>query len=213
MVTGSVAMLGPPPDYKRNHRHQEKTSSQRDPADRNGCARTGRRRFLMVAIGAGYRQRIERLPWTEVFVHEEIFAHRMSAAPDEQATVFALWIVDEGDLPGRGKEVLMDEHVHIGQENTEAGMRMVPAEDLLLGITLLHLAMDVGPGLRRECDLGIATRGIVPANVGGDEAPGADGVAVKGADEHAAHFYVALTQGMGADVVKNRSPDQYLVSF
>ena len=92
----------------------------------------------------------------------------------------------------------MDEHVHVRQKNTEAGMRMIPAEDLLLGISLLHLAMDVRPCLRREGDLGISARGVVPSNVGGDETPGSDGVAVEGADQHAAHFHVALTEGMSA---------------
>ena len=103
MVTGSVATLRPPPDYKRDHRRRkEETSAQGDPANRNSRARGTASSRLPVPVGVAALESHRKAALAQVvFVDQEIFAALgCPPRPDEQPAVFALGIVDEGDLPG-----------------------------------------------------------------------------------------------------------------
>jgi len=66
------------------------------------------------------------------------FGHQLAALPGEAAIRLRLRVGDESDLPGSGKEALMNEQVVVGQEDAEAGVAVVPADDPLVGKTLMR---------------------------------------------------------------------------
>ncbi len=70
----------------------------------------------------------------------------------EEAKLLPAGVDDQGDLPGMGEKVAVDEQVISGQKNAEAGMRVLPAEDFGAGKLRLGLAMQIGPGFVGECE-------------------------------------------------------------
>src|SRR6476660_6721406 len=74
---------------------------------------------------SGLRIRTPRVRRSAVllFIDQELLADGLVVAPEEQALIVALGIVDVGDLPCLAKEVVLDEQVHVGQEDSEPRMR------------------------------------------------------------------------------------------
>jgi len=109
------------------------------------------------------------------------------------------------------EEVLLNEHIHLRQKDSEAGMGMVPAQNALFGKAGFHLLVNVGPGFGSERDLRVSRGRIISADVGGDESPGAGGVAINAADDHAAYFNFGVAQGVFADVIEDGAADENLI--
>src|SRR6185295_17300360 len=81
-----------------------------------GLRRRGRRgktRLVLAAVDPEFRQRLEAV-----------------RAVAEDGRVAAEGIGEKGDLRFAGEEILLDELVHRGELDAEAGMRVVPADDL-----------------------------------------------------------------------------------
>ena len=89
-------------------------------------------------------------------------------APGEDAFQIADRIDHVRHLPGSREEMLMDEAVAVGQENAEVRMRVIPADDPLVGESRVHLLVDLRPRLVRERDLGKLAGRVVAADVVGD---------------------------------------------
>ena len=61
----------------------------------------------------------------------------LSGDPAEAALFVGVRIVDPGHLTRRGEEVLLDEHVVLRKEDSEARMGVIPADDALLRVELV----------------------------------------------------------------------------
>src|ERR1700744_3537099 len=70
--------------------------------------------------------------------------------PAKASLLIGVRIVNPGDLVGRGKEVAVNEGIVLGEENTEARMRVIPADDPVVGIRLVLDAIDFFPGILRK---------------------------------------------------------------
>jgi hypothetical protein len=79
------------------------------------------------------------------------------------------------DMPGFREEMLLDEHVVVGEEDAKVGMGVRPADDDQVGMVPIHFLVDLGPGLMSERDLGELALGRVARNRrrDGDDGPSA----------------------------------------
>src|SRR5690349_8861686 len=67
-------------------------------------------------------------------------------------------IVNPGYLARGREEVLLDEHVMLGEEDTKPRVRVIPANDALVGIAFIFSAIDFLPGILRKRDVSAGLR-------------------------------------------------------
>ena len=68
------------------------------------------------------------------------------------------------DLAGRSKKVFVNEGVVIGEEYTEARMRVIPAHNAMVGILLIFDLINVLPSVLSEGDVGASFFGVRAGN-------------------------------------------------
>src|SRR5258708_29457130 len=125
-------------------------------------------------------------------------ALEMAAMPAEAAFFIGVGIENPGDLLGSREKVFVDEGVVVGKKNAEAWMRVIPADNALVGEVAILDFVNVLPGVLREGDVRAALRGIRAGNACADVC----GTVFKIADQDAASFVFALRAG----VLPNRAP-------
>src|SRR5262245_3864389 len=76
--------------------------------------------------------------------------HHLSAAPVVEAELLPPGIDDHRDLPGLGEEVFVNEQVVARQEDPEARVRVLPADERVLQEGGFALAGQPLPGVVRE---------------------------------------------------------------
>src|SRR5947209_19392714 len=113
-------------------------------------------------------------------------------------------------LPGEVKEIAVNEEIHVGKEDAETGMGVVPADDALVGVIAVHDAVDVVPGFRGEGDLRGGVAGELAADDIFDDEEGTRGVADDVTDEHAADFDIGAGLAMAMNGVENGAFDDGL---
>src|SRR5262249_49885639 len=89
-----------------------------------------------------------------------------SADPAEAALFIRVRIEHPGYLPRRSKEILVYEGIVVGQEDPESGMRVIPANNPLVGILLVLDLINMLPSVLRECDMGAGFLSISSWNAG-----------------------------------------------
>ncbi len=145
-----------------------------------------------------------------VFIDLEGRALGFGVAPEEEAVFAAGWIMYHRHLPGEVKEIRVDEEIHVREEDAESGMRVVPADDALVGVIAVHDAVDVVPGVGGEGDLGGGVAREFAADAVFDDEEVAGVVADDVADEDAADFDVAGGVAVLVDRVEDGALDDRL---
>src|SRR5882757_6635140 len=97
--------------------------------------------FKFVSSGAGYLNvlRITHADGGKLF--------NVAANPAEAAFFIRVRIVNPRHLLRIGKEILLDKEVVLGEKNTEAGMRVVPPDNLVVRVFLILDLIYMFPGL------------------------------------------------------------------
>src|SRR6185437_13943412 len=73
-------------------------------------------------------------------------AKRFTLSPDEHSFIAADGVIHKCHLPRRVEKMILDEQVHSRKENSEAGMRVIPADDPSVGVVSLQHFVNAGPG-------------------------------------------------------------------
>jgi hypothetical protein len=107
-----------------------------------------------------------------------------AAHPSETAFLIRVGIENPCDLSGRGKEIPVNEGVVLGEKHAKTGMRVIPADNAILGIFLILHRIDVLPGILGEGNVGASLFSVLALNAGRN----LDAVIAILADEHAADF-------------------------
>ena len=122
-----------------------------------------------------------------------------AADPAEAAFFVGVRIVDPGDLLRAGKKVFVDEQVMLRQKYAEAGMRVVPADDLGVRILAVFDLVNVLPGVLGKGDVGPTLGGVHAGNTGFHQSAFVAGLA----DQHAANLGFHGSPGVLADFARN----------
>ena len=133
---------------------------------------------------------------------EEFEAMSLALAGAEDAFLAVAGVVDECGLPGEAKEALVEENIHFGEEDAVTWVGVIPADDAEIGILLIHLELDVLPGVGGEGDLsGAAGRRLAFDDVL-DEEESAGVVLIDIADQDAADFGAGRGIAVRVDAVE-----------
>jgi hypothetical protein len=89
----------------------------------------------------------------------------LAGAPDEQALRPGMGVDNNCHLLGSREEVSVDEEIVLGEEDAEARMAVVPAEDFLAGVVAIKDIVDLGPCVVGERDASPGAIGLE----GGDD--------------------------------------------
>src|SRR5258708_21277404 len=111
-------------------------------------------------------------------------AFEMAAMPAEAAFFIGVGIENPGYLFGSREKVFVDEGVVVGKKNAEAWMRVIPADNALVGEVAILDVVNVLPGALRDDDVRAGLPGIRSGNAGADVC----GAVFKIADQDAANF-------------------------
>src|SRR5437867_2492950 len=129
----------------------------------------------------------------------------MTRNPTKAAFFIVMGVVHPGDLIVRADEVLMNEGVVIGEKNTEAGMRVIPAHDTRIWeLGVLHL-VDVLPSVLRECDVRARLRRILARNAFGDT----NCTIMARPNQHATNFRLGMRARVLPDPAKHVAVHHY----
>src|SRR5258707_12571763 len=84
----------------------------------------------------------------------------MDAMPAEAAYFIGVGIETSGDVRGSREKVFVDEGVVVREKDAEAWMRVIPADNALVGEVAILDFVNVLPGVLREGDVRAALSGI-----------------------------------------------------
>src|SRR5579884_403966 len=84
----------------------------------------------------------------------------IAANPPEAAFFIGMRIKDPRNLLRVGKEILLDKKIMLRKENAEAGMRVIPADNLMVRIFLVLDLIYMFPGVLGKRNVRAALRGI-----------------------------------------------------
>ena len=84
----------------------------------------------------------------------------LAIRPDEAAFFMAFRLNNNGHLVRLIKKVILDKAIHLREEHTEAGMGVIPADDLLVFVLSVHDVVDMVPGLMGKGHLGPVVLGM-----------------------------------------------------
>src|SRR5882762_5630157 len=107
-------------------------------------------------------------------------------------------------LPGRRKEVLVNECVVVRKKDAKSGMGVIPTHDSLSGIILIIYGINVLPGVLSKCNVGSGLLRILALNARRD----LDAVIAILSDEHAADLGLAACPRMLPDLAHNFAVNQ-----
>src|SRR5262249_19121905 len=110
------------------------------------------------------------------------------AAPSKTALFVAVRVVHPGDLQRRREKILVNEGVVVGKKDAETGVRMVPADNPLVGFAFFFFFVDFSPGFLSDLSLVARFRRFHPRYSRGDLHP----ATVFFADQYAAYFGLAV---------------------
>ena len=128
----------------------------------------------------------------------------------EDAFFAAAGIVNQRGLPGQPEKALVEEDIHLRQENPVAGMGVIPTDDSQIGVLLVHEELNVLPGVGGEGDLTGAAGGRLAFDHVLDEQEIAAVVVIDIADKDAADLGAGRGISVEVNAVERRLAEDHL---
>src|SRR5581483_6184218 len=121
--------------------------------------------------------------------------------PAKTSFLVSVRIVNPRHLLRIGEKILLDKQIMLREEHTKTRMRVVPANNFLVGILFVLDLVNVLPGILGKGDMSATLRGVVALDASFNRHP----LMLRAADEHAADFGLHRATGMLADLARDLS--------